>query len=114
MAQWIGGFSGLTHATKLADLEKSLRQAVKALAEASAADRARKVWAVRRLGQRVLDGRLKLLRARLSKAKELKYKDGKASQSLVPNLDLRLEEIQAEGIDDILKEFGACERIQPR
>jgi hypothetical protein len=64
MAQWRGQFTWLTHQTKLEDAEAVLRRAVVAFRGAPPADVAAKAKAVRQVAERVLNLRLKLLKAR--------------------------------------------------
>ena len=66
MAQWLGQFSGHTHATKLEDAETALRHAVAVFRAAGPDDHGRKSKAVRNLAERLLAARLKLLKARLA------------------------------------------------
>jgi hypothetical protein len=109
MAQWMRQFSGLTHGTKVQDVEASLRQALAALSGAAYSDRARKAKAVRRLCERLLASRLKELRARYSALTE----PGKKSEAgkRVVRLLARQNELNSQGIDGILKEFGVPEDI---
>jgi hypothetical protein len=111
MAQWMGQFSGHTHGTKVDDIEESLRKAVAAMGASRGVDRDRKVDAVRHLAERLLRARVKLLRARIASAAELKYKNGRASSGKVPHLRSRARELETQGVDGILKEFGAYETI---
>lgn len=111
MAQWMGQFSGHTHGTKVGDIEESLRKALMAMGATPGVDRDRKAGAVRHLAERLLAARLKLLRARIASAAELKYKEGRASSEQVPQLKSRARELEAQGVDGILKEFGAYEKI---
>ena len=107
MAQWIGQFSGHTHATKVGDLEESLHKAVTAMAGARDVDRNRNAQAVRHLAERLVAARLKLLRAKIASAAELKYKNGVASSEPVPRLKNLARELEAKGVAGVLKEFGA-------
>ena len=103
MAQWKGQFSGLTHETKVQDLEATLRQAVTAFDAAPDAERETKAKAVRHLADRLLTARLKALRARLSALREPGQK--RASDSQVKQLQTREQEFHAQGVAGILKEF---------
>jgi hypothetical protein len=109
MAQWIGQFSGHTHATKVQDNEESLRQAANALAAAPVLDRARKAKAARQLAERLLASRLKVLRARISRAKGAH--STKNFSGDVPGMKLREHELRAQGVEGILKEFGIRDDI---
>ena len=99
MAQWLGMYSGLTHATKVQDIEVSLRKAVTAFAAASELERAEKAKGVRKLSEQLLAARLKALHARLSALTE--------PGSNVPVTGLRQQEreLHKHGVDGILKEF---------
>ena len=103
MAQWTGQFSGMTHETKVRDIEESLRQAIDALTKASEADRDKKAKAVRHLSERLLAARLKALRARISVLTEAKNK--RASGTQVMRLRMREQELDAQGISGIFREF---------
>lgn len=62
MAQWKGQYSGHTHLTKVLELEGSLRKAVAAYLSSEEAD---KLKAMEKLAVRLLNARVKNLRARL-------------------------------------------------
>jgi len=88
MAQWLGQFTELTHATKVQDLEASLRVAVESLRLVDSGDsRRKKAKAIYRLATRVMSARLKCLKARSAKRREETTREG--------------------SIDAILAEFGA-------
>ncbi len=111
MAQWAGQYSGFTHGTKVQDLEDSLRKAVTALADSSVDARENQNKVVRRLAERLLVARLKLLHARIAAASELRYRNGKASAEQVPKLELRARGVEADGLEGILREFGASANV---
>ncbi len=101
MAQWLGLGSGATHATKVKDLEESLRAAIAALKSLSDDDgREAKIKTIQNLSRRLLSARLHLIGSRLTKAKEKQADD----ESKL----LREREIACErgGTEGILKEFG--------
>ena len=106
MAQWLGQFSGSTHATKVAELEAALRRAVAALREAEGTDAAgSKAKAARRLAERLFAARLRMVRARL----DAEPPAASAEREARPRRDaLRLRKLamQAEGVDGILAEFN--------
>lgn len=108
MAQWNGQFSGLTHETKVQDIEASLRQAVVAYRGASVAERDSKAKAVRHLSKRLLAARLKALRARLSGLREPGKRRVREVQLM--QLQTREHELLAEGVAGILKEFSFYEQ----
>ena len=103
MAQWNGQFSGLTHETKVQDIEASLRQAVAAFNSATEGERDSKSKAVRHLAERLLAARLKALRSRLCVLREPGKK--RASDSRVKQLQAREQETEAQGVTGILNEF---------
>ena len=103
MAQWNGQFSGLTHETKVQDIEAALRQAVTTFDAATGADRESKSKAVRHLSDRLHAARLKALSARLSALREPGQKH--ASDSQVKQLQTREQALHAQGVAGILKEF---------
>ena len=71
MAQWSRQYTGNTHATRVADLEASLRRAVSAFTEAqSDPERASKAKSVRKLAERLLLARRRLLAARRTAAQQ--------------------------------------------
>lgn len=107
MAQWRGQFTWLTHQTKLEDAEAVLRRAVVAFRGALPAEAAGKAKAVRHLAERVLNLRVKLLRAR------------RAAQPPVDNSSPYAEELMAPeravlsaGLAGILSEFGAADVME--
>jgi len=111
MAQWMGQFSGRTHETKVQDIEVSLQKAVKALEGTSENDRKRKAKAVRRLSERLLLSRLKMLRARISVMTETMQKEELSKR--VNRLKLKEQGLIEQSVEGILREFhaldGACE-----
>ena len=65
MAQWMGQYSGESHATKVADLEAALRVAIAAMQKAATgAGYDRKRVAVEKLAARLLGARVKLYKDR--------------------------------------------------
>src|SRR5579875_1417302 len=63
VAQWVGQFSGLTHATRVKALEGSLRKTTQSLMTAAGEERRKQERTVRKLAARVLAARLRALRA---------------------------------------------------
>jgi hypothetical protein len=106
LAQWLGQFSGNTHATRVADLEVALRHAVAALRNAEATDAAgAKAKAVHRLAKRLFSARLRAARARLDAVAPL-TSEQRQSRGEVHALRSRESIIEAEGAAGILTEFG--------
>lgn len=112
MAQWMGQFSGLTHETKVHDIEASLRQAAGTLAAATAADKERKAKGVLQLAERLLACRRKAIHARIS-ALVVPETQPDGAQG-VASLREREQKLQSDGVDGILDEFGVAEIISQR
>jgi len=104
MAQWVKQYRGLTHETKVEDIENSLRQAVETLKALPEAERPEKLRAIQRLAERLLATRLKALRARSSALTEPGRKSLDDEQTA--RLRARRQGLQAQGVDGILNEFG--------
>jgi hypothetical protein len=102
MAQWRGQFTGLTHETKLADAEATLRTAVAAFRAAAPAKSKAKAKAVRQLAERVLRLRLKLLKA--SRNRRQPMNSNSAEQSKGPE-----RAVLEAGVAAILTEFDAAD-----
>jgi hypothetical protein len=101
MAQWQGQFSGRTHATKVKRLEASLAVAIGALNAAPKAQAGTKLKAARALAERLLSARLHLFRSRISAVAE------KQGETDIETLRSREAAARANGVDGILREFGA-------
>ena len=99
MAQWIGQYSGLTHETKVQDLEESLRKAIKAFYTVSESERKSKLKAVLHISERLLVTRSKVLRTRISALDPRQSTNGN-------KLWVREQNLHAQGVAGILKEFG--------
>lgn len=104
MAQWNGQYSGLSHETKVQDIEESLRKAVKSFLAAAENEKADKDKAVQHLAKRLLAARLKAIRARISVIAAIPSLVG--IDKRVSQLQSTEEELQSQGVEDILKEFG--------
>ena len=107
MAQWQGQFSGKTHASKVKDLEKSLRKSVSAYQNESGS-KPEKGKSVVRLARRLLRARIRLLKSRegdrvTGPASDEDRLTGEASQQS------RLAQTIEGGVPAILEEFGADE-----
>lgn len=103
MAQWNGQYSGLTHETKVQDIEESLRLAVAAFDVASDSQRPAKAKAIHHLAERLLAARSKALRARLPALREPGAKRTTSDQAA--QLQARDHELHAQGVAGILREF---------
>lgn len=111
MAQWLGQFTGRTHATKVEDVEDSLRHAIASFRTADSDDRRQKSKSVRMIAERLLTARLKALDAKLA---ELKPAAEEHEQNAKKIQYLRAKESKArnEGVAGILREFRALDAIE--
>ncbi len=111
MAQWLGQFSGRTHATRVLDVEVTLRRAVGALREVSSAEeRARLAKQVRNLAKRLLTARLQLLKSRIARASEQRMSGSPSAWADgITALRSKESEIREIGINGILQEFDAAD-----
>ena len=122
MAQWLGQFTGSTHATRLADAEDALRHAVDALGgAASDGERAQKMHAVHVGAERVVALRLRMLKARIialaatdrvdvgwrsSETERAPAKPRRAPAESISSLRAREEHVRAVNVEGVLREFG--------
>ena len=111
MAQWLGQFSGLTHETRVQDAEDALKHVVQAFRNASAPhEQEKKAKNIRHLAGRLLQARIRLFKARLSRASEPRmaglpspWSDG------IDHLREQENAARAGGVQAILIEFGVDE-----
>jgi hypothetical protein len=111
VAQWLGQFTGQTHETRVQDVEDSFRHAVQALHETlPGAVRERSAKTVRHLAKRVLQARLRALKARIARASEPRMTGQQTAWSDgVAALQAREVATRAGGTNAILVEFGVEE-----
>jgi hypothetical protein len=109
MAQWIGYGSGHDHPTRVRDAEESLRQAAESLRTSGAEDdRRKRAKAVKRLAERVVWARLRMLKVRIAVAQEAQMAGALSERSTeIASLQRRAEAIRGGGIAATLAEFGA-------
>jgi hypothetical protein len=101
VAQWSGQFSGNTHASRVDDLECSLRAAVLSLKAATPKPELLTCTNdVRQLAEKVLKARIRLLRARIA----AEPPSGAAPRH--SGLERRLATTLEGGVSAILQEFG--------
>lgn len=106
MAQWGGGYSGNTHATRVADAERALRQAITALrASHDVAPAGQGREKVAKMADRLLAARIRMLKARLVALRDASAQD-QMSPAQLTGLETRLEALQEQGVGGILTEFG--------
>src|ERR1700755_1725191 len=87
MAQWNGQFTGNTHATKVKDLEETLAHAVNVFREAESAEEIQaKGKSVRKLAEKLLNARLKFLKAKIYDAESILEKDEAKRAIQIENL----------------------------
>lgn len=105
MAQWVGQFSNNTHGTKVADSEFLLRNAVEAF-KTSVDDLKRdKAKTVKKLAGKVLNARLKMLKAKRSEIEPVESSQWSDRRIQIENLEGMITEITSAGVDGILREF---------
>ena len=100
MAQWSHQYSGLTHNTKVADCEATLRKAVERYRLSDSRLNPPDFLA---LAARVLRARRKALGAALSDAEP---GAGAPTNQRTERLRVRIEELDSGGVDSILREFS--------
>ena len=113
MAQWSRQYTGNTHATRVADLEASLRRAVSAFTEAqSDPERASKAKSVRKLAERLLLARRRLLAARRTAAQQVRSGEALAEREKeISRLQERAATLDEGGLRGILAEFHALDAM---
>lgn len=108
MAQWRGQFTGLSHETKVADAEVTLRAAVTSFRAASPTEAEARAEAVRRLAARVMDLRFKMLKAR-----RIAYGPVDNASEWAERLQEPERTLLDAGVSGILDEFGAADAEEP-
>lgn len=107
MAQWLGQFTGHTHATKVADREKILCEAIsRCLAANTDVDAPPHLPS---LAQRVIDARLKFMRAQLSELRE--PRSGAMPLQQIERMEHRIRELESGGVPAILREFHCPQHV---
>ena len=109
MAQWLGQFSGHTHESKVEDAETALSQTIESLRAAiSDPEREKKAKAVKRLAERLMTLRLKMIKARISKLADTRARKRHAGMSTeIESLERKHAAIWEQGVDAIFREFRA-------
>ncbi|WP_435007848.1 hypothetical protein P12x_005113 [Tundrisphaera lichenicola] len=100
--------AGQSIATRVQDCEALLRQAIQSLRSAdSILDRNEKAQAVDRLSEQLHVSRLKLLKSRISAAKEVQSGVKAATRAkVITSLEGKYDKMTEEGVESILGEFG--------
>jgi hypothetical protein len=110
VAQWLGQYTGNTHATRVAELDSQLRHAISVLrAIEDDSDRMKRAKSVRKLAKRLLAARARCIKAKLASA-EIHDAIGKGLGD-VASLRQHLASIEEGGLDAILAEFGVAEEL---
>ena len=108
MAQWLGQFTGNSHATKVKDLEETLVHAVTVLRQTSAPEEIQaKRKSVLKLAEKLLIARLKFLKAKIYAAEPVSDRNTSKQQNQLENLRQSESKVRSEGVEGILVEFGA-------
>ena len=112
MAQWNGQYSGNSHSTKVDDFEYMLRHAVAVSNQATSEElRHDKAKAVRKLAAKVLNARLKLIKAKRYEAEPFKSEEWSSKRTQIEHLTEKKTLYQSECVNGILREFSAKELI---
>ena len=109
VAQWLGQFSGHTHATRVEGAEATLRAAVGSFQQCPVEERARRLKALRKMADQVLRARLQWLKAGLAAAHRIPTAEALGKRATqIERLRSAQEAAVAGGIDAILVEFGVA------
>jgi hypothetical protein len=113
MAQWMGQFTGNSHATKIEDLETTLRHAINVYREVrERVESQTKEKAIRKLAEKLFTARLKYLKARLYEAEPvMENKEERRQRKRVETLRQQEVKVRSDGVNGILLEFGALDLI---
>lgn len=109
MAQWVGQYTGNTHTTKVRDLEETLENSIAKFRELKTdEEKLVKQKAIIKIAEKVLNARLKFLKAKIYDAEPVV--EGKQSK-LVSNLKEQETILLEKGVNGILIEFDANDLI---
>jgi len=134
MAQWLGQFTGNSHATRVREAQEALRVGIEAVRKATLdEDRARKAKAMRRLAETVLEKRHRFLKARITAIRadervdagsrphiekderpRTRAKSDRAAAEKAKTLETLVRqqrEVEASSVADVLREFDAVELL---
>lgn len=111
MAQWIGQFTGHTHATKVTDAEEELREIIISFHKADPLNRRRKAKSVKNLAERLLTIRLKFLKALLDTLEPASSEDVDPTAKRIAIVRAVEAKTRTEGLKGILAEFRALEAL---
>jgi hypothetical protein len=109
MAQWAWQYSGLSHATKVDDNEQLLHHAVEVFKAAKDEEKSKKAKSVKKLAAKVLNARLKMIKAKRSDVEPVKSEDWAESRIQVEHLGELESRLTSGGVGGILAEFGVGE-----
>jgi hypothetical protein len=106
MAQWAKQFSGQTHETRVEDCEEALRTAASAFRGAEPAEQTPRAKNVRAVAKRLVSARRHWTKARLLSLEGGAVDEAVAHRQEISSLRERLERLDANGVADVLAEFG--------
>ncbi len=109
MAQWNGQFTGNSHPTKVEDYENTLRHAVEALNFCDEEQKPAKLKSVRKLAARLLNTRLKMVKAKRYEAEPVESSEWPARRVQLEHLAEVETKLREVGVEGILIEFGAAD-----
>jgi hypothetical protein len=110
VAQWLGQFSGRTHATRVEDAEETLKAAIGSFHDCCGEERARRAKALRKMAARVLRARLQYLKASLVAAQRVPTAEALAKHTTqLEHLRSAQDATVEGGLGAILSEFGVGE-----
>ncbi|MBX3244837.1 MAG: hypothetical protein KF685_10310 [Acidobacteria bacterium] len=109
MAQWQGQFTGNSHATKVQDHEQLLKHAIEVIEGTSDDRKYAKERSARKLAAKVLNSRLKMIRAQIYNTEPVSSEDWGDKRVQIEHLKERETLLEREGVEGILREFGFFE-----
>jgi gamma-glutamyl phosphate reductase len=113
MAQWNGQFTGNSHTTKVRDLEELLVHAVEVYNESSSIEeKTSKEKAIHKIAEKLLNARLKLLKAKLYDTEPVIEEKVKKQFVQIEHLQQKILKVQDAGVEGILEEFGLQNSVE--
>lgn len=111
MAQWVGQYTGNTHATHVAELDEQLRHAISAFRTSGGdIDRRKRGKSIRSLAKRLWAARRRFVKAKIVGV-EIRDASEKRTEE-IGVLREHLAAIDESGVDGILAEFGVAEELR--
>ncbi len=107
MAQWLGQFTGHTHATRVAETEETLRTAFRALETCDPSERPHKEKAIRKIAARLLRARMQFLKAHLVELTRVATAEAHEKRAKeIERMRIAREVTETGGVAAILAEYG--------